>query len=101
MNLDELHEFLKREFEYPIAHASVIERIGTARIAAPDNRSTETVSTIIGSVDQPTYDSADELFETIIGNLGEEYIGRKFYDDRGGNPPETAPGPRDEANISF
>ena len=101
MRLSELHEFLEREFEYPIDHASVIERIGTIRIAAPEERSAETVSKIIDPLDQQTYDSADELFETIIGNLGDEYIGRKFYDDRGGNPPETGPGPRDEANISF
>lgn len=101
MNLGELHEFLEDEVEYPIDNASVAERIGTIRITAPGNRSTETVSTIIAPVGQQTYASAEELFETIIGNLGEEYIGRKFYDDRGSNPSETGPGPRDEANISF
>ncbi|KAB1190478.1 hypothetical protein GJR96_16010 [Haloferax sp. MBLA0076] len=45
--------------------------------------------------------SADELFTTIIGNVSDEYIGRKYYDDRGTNPSAAAVGPRDEADVSF
>ena len=101
MNVGDLSEFLEDDLAYPIDQSSVIEQIGAIEIEAPDNQETETVSTIIGSVGQETYGSADELSTTIIGNLSEEYIGRKFYDDRGSNPAETASRPTDEADISF
>ena len=92
---------LENELTFPIDQDSVIEQIGSVEIEAPDARETETVSTIIGSVGQETYASADELFTTILGNVSDEYIGRKFYDDRGGNPSESAGGPRDETDVSF
>ena len=101
MNISGLPEFLEDALAYPIDQASVMEQIGAIEIEAPDDLEAETVSTIIGSVGQETYGSADELFATIIGNVSDEYIGRKFYDDRGGNPAEAASGPRDEADISF
>ncbi|GAB6861649.1 hypothetical protein ACFR97_15225 [Haloplanus litoreus] len=101
MMLNELRERLEDEFTYPVDRASVLARIGASEIEAPDSQETETVSTIIDSVGQGTYNSADELFTTILGNVSDEYIGRKFYDDRGGNPAETASGPRDESDVSF
>ena len=94
-------EFLENELRFPIDQNSVIEQVGAVEIEAPDAPETETVSTIIGPVGQETYASADELFTTIIGNVNDEYIGRKFYDDRGGNPSETALGPTDETDVSF
>ncbi|WP_059058469.1 hypothetical protein [Halobacterium hubeiense] len=36
-----------------------------------------------------SFESGDALFDTIYGNLNDDFIGRKFYDDRGGN--QTAP----------
>lgn len=101
MNIRELMKFLEDDISYPIDQASVIGQIGGIEIEAPDRNETETVSSIISSVGEETYGSPDELFETIIGNVSDEYIGRKFYDDRGGNPPETASGPTDEVNVSF
>lgn len=101
MKINQLPAFLEDEFEYPIDQDAVIERIGAMEIGGSDAQQTETVSAVISDVGQETYGSADELFQTIIGNVGDEYIGRKFYDDRGGNPPETESGPKDEANVSF
>ena len=101
MDLGELRGFLETELAYPIDHASVVEQIGASEVEAPDAEETETVSSIIGSVGQDSYASAEELFTTILGNVSDEYIGRKFYDDRGSNPVETAAGPRDESDVSF
>ena len=85
---------LEDELTFPIDQDSVIRQVGAVEIEAPDTQETETVSTIIGPVGQETYASADELFTTIIGNVSDEYIGRKFYDDRGGNPSGAALDPR-------
>ena len=101
MKISGLLTFLEDELTYPARQTRVIEEVGPTRIEAPDARETETIAAIIGSVGQERYESADELFATIIGNVSDEYIGRKFYDDRGGIHEETASGPRDETDISF
>ncbi|MGQ4555551.1 DUF5789 family protein [Halobellus sp. GM3] len=101
MEIDELPEFLETELTYPIDQPLVIDRIGPIEIEAPDAQETETISTIIGPVGQDTYASADELFTTIIGNVSDEYIGRKFYDDRGGTHGDEGPEPTDETDVSF
>ncbi|WP_049985305.1 DUF5789 family protein [Halobellus rufus] len=101
MRISELSDYLEAEFEYPIDQRSVIERIGSVELDSPDVDHPETVEGVVGPVGEETYDSAEELFATIVGNVSDEYIGRKFYDDRGGNPPETASAPRDEENVSF
>ncbi|WP_380675064.1 hypothetical protein [Salinigranum sp. GCM10025319] len=92
---------LEDELSFPIDQNSVIEQIGAIEIEAPDAQETEMISTILGHVGQETYTTADELFTTIIGNVSDEYIGRKYYDDRGANPSATAVGPTDEADVSF
>lgn len=101
MRIAELSDYLETELDYPIDQGTVIEHIGSIEIDSPDVDQPETVEAIVGPVGQQTYGSAEELYTTIIGNLSDEYIGRKFYDDRGGNPPETASAPRDEENVSF
>lgn len=93
--------FLEGEFEYPIDQTAVIERIGTIEIDAPAQRETQTISEVLGSVGDEKYDSHGELFDTVIGNVSDDYIGRKFYDDRGSNPAEIVSEPADEVDISF
>ena len=100
MKIGELHEYLESELSYSLSHSSVLDRIGAVEIDAPDRDETEQISAIIGNVGQESYDSSQELYETIIGNVGDEYIGRKFYDDRGGNPAAAELGPKDET-VSF
>ncbi|SFR65731.1 hypothetical protein SAMN04487947_3186 [Halogeometricum rufum] len=101
MEISDVLAFLEDELTFPIHQDSVIRQVGAVDIEAPDAQETETVSTIIGPVGQETYASADELFTTIIGNLSDEYIGRKFYDDRGANLSGASGGPTDETDISF
>jgi len=100
MKLEELPAYLESELTYSLSHDSVLERVGSVEIDAPDSDEAERISAIIDAVGQESYDSADELYEAIIGNVGDEFIGRKFYDDRGGNPIDTRPGPMDDA-VSF
>lgn len=101
MDINNTLTSLETELTFPIDQDSVIERIGAMEIEAPDAEETQTVATIISSVGQETYASADELFATILGNVNDKYIGRKFYDDRGGNPSDMAFGPTDEDDVSF
>jgi len=100
MKIEELPAYLESELTYSLSHDSVLDRVGSVEIDAPDSDATEQISDIIGAVGQESYASPQELYETIIGNVGDEFIGRKFYDDRGGNPIDTRPGPMDDA-VSF
>lgn len=101
MKMSNVLASLEDELTFPIDQDAVIRQIGAVEVDAPDAQGTETVATIIGPVGQERYASAEELFMTIIGNVNDEYIGRKFYDDRSGNPSEAALGPTDEADTSF
>lgn len=101
MKLSGLRDYLEAELTYPIEQSSVVEQVGSVEIEAPDDPDTETISTIVDDVGQETYNSADELYTTVIGNVSDEYIGRKFYDDRGGNPAQTPSEFEDEPDVSF
>lgn len=101
VRIDNLADYLDEELEYPIDRTSVTEEIGDVEIEAPDRDDSETIATIIGSLGQETYGSADELYKTIVGNVSEEHIGRKFYDDRGQHSVDTSEGPQEERDVSF
>jgi hypothetical protein len=101
MQLVHLERYLEDELTYPIDLASVVDAIGSVEIESPNEDDSETVAAVLRPLGDDTYDSPGELFEAIVGNLSEEYVGRKFYDDRGGNPPGEADEPSDDVNVSF
>ena len=101
MLLSELAAYLDEEYTYPVDLDTVVERAGEVRIGDEAAEEQETIGSALGSLGSDTFDSADELFKTIYGNVGDDFIGRKYYDDRGGNPPETAEAPSDEEHVSF
>ncbi|WP_411964219.1 hypothetical protein [Haloferax sp. YSMS24] len=95
MKFRELSPFFESEFDYPVTSDLVVEKAGDVPIEAPDEDNSETIETILSRLGPETYASPGELYTTIIGNVSDDYIGRKFYDDRGGDPAESwtlAPG---------
>lgn len=101
MRKENLAGYLEEELSYPIDRDEVVERIGSVEIAAPDSDDSETVARIVEPLGRETYDSSDELYTTIIGNLGDEHIGRKFYDDRGQHNVDSSDAPEEERDVSF
>ncbi|WP_396611874.1 hypothetical protein ACH9L7_00890 [Haloferax sp. S1W] len=89
MNLGELFPYLQREFVYPVSTDHVLEQAGELEIDAPDHEDSETIESILTRLGSETYRSPNELYTTIIGSVTDDYIGRKFYDDRGADPAET------------
>lgn len=87
MRLDhrEVYEHIDRECSFPSTRETVVDRIGAARIAAPNGEDV-TVRTLLERSGQPRYESRRELHTTVLANLGEAHIGRKYYDDRSSNP---------------
>ena len=101
MKVNELADYLEGELSYPIERTSVMEAIGDVEIESPDNGRTETIGDTLEPLNEESYSSSDELLHAIVGTLGDEYIGRKFYDDRGPNPEGGEAGKEFPANESF
>mgnify|MGYP000197526803 CR=1 FL=1 len=70
------------KFSYPIDTDEIIEAAGDTDIQAPTG-TPDTIANVLGRTDARTFESPRELHESILANLGEQYVGRKNYDDRG------------------
>ena len=82
MRLSETRDLFVSRFEFPVDRNEVIERVGDIEIDAPTGEA-ERIGTIIDRSEQNTFASSEELQDLIITFVGDQYIGRKFYDDRG------------------
>lgn len=101
VKIENLRSYLNEDLSYPIERETVIEQIGAVEMEAPDQNDSETIAAIVDPLGEETYDSADELYNTIIGTVDDEHIGRKFYDDRGQHIVDRSEGPEEERDISF
>jgi len=84
MNTTDTYDPFATAFEYPIDRNEVIETAGDTDIEAPTG-TPDSIATVLERTETRTFRSPRELHETILCNLGEQYIGRKNYDDRGTN----------------
>lgn len=97
MDYSDMQAVVDELLTYPVAHAAVIERVGALTISSPGGDSV-TVKEVLDSVEVEGYTTSEELYTAIIGNLDDSFIGRKYYDDRGGNPMPVGDG---EFEVSF
>lgn len=96
MRISDLPTRFETGLTFPLARSTLIEQAGDLEIEAPDRDDSVTLASVIERCDDTTFSSASVLYDTIVGNLDDAYIGRKFYDDRGGNPIAVSPGRQDE-----
>ena len=94
MKLNDLPHLLERQIDYPADPDAVRRRIGETSVDAPDAEDSRTLAELLAYVDSDVYDSPEALFEAILASLPDEYVGRKFYDDRGWNPVGALAGGR-------
>lgn len=87
MRPSETRELLDRAVSFPVDHDTLVQRIGYRTIEAP-NGDGESLSDILERTGSESYQSPDDVYNAIMGNLGDAYIGRKYYDDRGPNHHE-------------
>ncbi len=88
MELNELPEVVETAFEYPVATTTVAETIGARTIKAPTVTKSERLTAVLDRTGVKTYESPEALMTAIRGNLSDEYVGRKYYDDRGTIPAD-------------
>jgi hypothetical protein len=82
MRLAETRNLFARTLTFPVDREVVLDAVGGTELDAPYG-DPETIREVLGRTDEPDFDSADELFDTVLANVGDQYIGRKHYDDRG------------------
>jgi len=84
MRYSETLQLFEQAFEFPADQETVVERLGTVELTNPAGE-TVTVGTVLERTDETTYPTPNDLYISLIGNLEDGFIGRKFYDDRAGS----------------
>lgn len=84
MKYSETRRLIDQRVDFPITQENVVEQLGTVEVTPPTGDSVP-LSEILTRANESTYVSAEMLYTTIVGNLDEAFIGRKYYDDRSGS----------------
>lgn len=91
MLLSDLPPYLDGTFSYPVDVETVLEVAGSISIEGTDPGLQQDIETVLAPLGDDQFDSSNELYAAIYGNLRDAYVGRKYYDDRGTNHLEAAP----------
>lgn len=85
MERSEIRDALDREFDFPVGNETVIKEVGDAEIEFPNVGSGgERIETVLERTGRESYESADDVYTALLGSVDGEYVGRRYYDDRGG-----------------
>jgi hypothetical protein len=82
MRLRDVRDEIEDCVDCPAELSMVLDEMGNETLEAPGGES-ETVAQILRRDGTQTYNTTVELYESILCNLSEAYVGRKGYDDRG------------------
>jgi len=85
MRLRDVRDEIEDCVDCPAETSIVLDEMGNRTLEAPGGES-ETVAQVLRRDGTETYSTPVELYESILCNLSEAYVGRKGYDDRGPNP---------------
>jgi hypothetical protein len=85
MRLRDVRDEIEDRVDCPAEASMVLDEMGNKKLEAPGGES-ETVAQVLRRDSTETYHTTVELYESILCNLSEAYVGRKGYDDRGPNP---------------
>ncbi|AGN01344.1 hypothetical protein L593_06985 [Salinarchaeum sp. Harcht-Bsk1] len=100
MELNDLPDHFAAELDFPVEKETAREAVGDVEVEAPDADHSVPVESLLEDLGEDSYESADMLYQTLSGQLPDEFIGRKFYDDRGPNV-EHDESPKDGGDESF
>jgi hypothetical protein len=90
MRPTESQQLFTQAFTYPVSYEQVVEAVGDVELTAPSGDD-ETIGDSLARAGATEFESSDELYETTMAFLSDDYIGRKRYDDRGGTPAYDEP----------
>ncbi|MFP4632344.1 MAG: hypothetical protein ACOCT0_02085 [Halobacteriota archaeon] len=82
MRLSEVRDLIVKEVSLPASCDDVVDSIGDVCIETPHG-SEENIGSVLERCGEREFESVDELYDSVVGSLGEAHVGRKKYDDRG------------------
>jgi hypothetical protein len=82
IRLPETRDLFSRELEFPTTCETVVDSVGEVELESPSG-SAERIGTVLDRCETEEFDSPDELYGALVTFVGEAYVGRKGYDDRG------------------
>jgi hypothetical protein len=82
VRLPETRDMFSRRIEFPATRAEVVEAVGDEPIDSPSG-DPETVAEVLGRSSTEEFAGEDDLYGVLVTHVGDAYIGRKYYDDRG------------------
>lgn len=83
---------------YPVTQSALLASVGDTELDLAGGATTvrEILGDREGDDEEPTYDSADDVRQSLLNMVGDEAVGRTDYTDRGGDlPDESAEGESD------
>lgn len=83
MRYSETLQLFEQAFDFPADQRTVDEQLGDVELTAPTG-DVVSVRDVLERTSETTYDSPEGLYTSLIGNLEDGFIGRKYYDDRSG-----------------
>lgn len=84
MRLPETRDLFARELEFPTTREAVLEAVGDEELHAPAGQN-ETIAEVLQRCDTQEFQTVDSLYGTLMAFVSDAFIGRKYYDDRGGS----------------
>lgn len=96
MRLPETRDLFVRELDFPASHDAVLDTVGQHTLDAPNGES-ESIADVLDRVQTREFANADELYDTLLTYVSDAFIGRKYYDDRGGKAPVV----EDDEGVHF
>jgi hypothetical protein len=94
MRLPETRDLFSRRLSFPTTTETVAEQIGDVSLEAPMGDE-ETIDEVLARCPEDRFESADALYDALVTFVGDAYVGRKYYDDRGGQAG------MDDEEVSF
>ena len=90
MRLSEVKEYIDNRVETPIEHDLAVEQLNGSEIDCPSGEGNG-ITDALEMDETRTYETSTEIHESVMCYLGDEYVGRKFYDDRSPNMLDSCP----------
>lgn len=95
MRLPETRDLFARELDFPVSREAAIEAVGGVELEAPTGNN-ETIREVLDRCETDEFDSPDGLYGSLMTFVSDGFIGRKYYDDRGGSTD-----PEDMEEVQF
>jgi hypothetical protein len=84
IRLPETRDLFSRELEFPVTCEAAVDSVGEVELESPSGTA-ERIGTVLDRCGTEEFDSPDEIYAALVTFVGEAYVGRKGYDDRGSN----------------